>query len=244
MERSGDLARGVQGLALEARRVGVEGLAGGEDEACDPLVVHAHEELGDAGVVLDEGDVVQVEAVEELGEESRDPVGGEVGARVHGEAVAADGEDRDEDERLAGGSAGRPGAGAVGIGVGNGVGRTGASAAYCSGHGIGAAYGTAAQAVVSAALMVSDVAASQGVGENGTIRGNDRASHPRFGDPSACREPRRRAIRTGCFRQVDGRSGAFFFARQNSLRSVNPHVTAYVLRVRAAGSADFAKRWP
>ncbi|MCX5298509.1 hypothetical protein OG898_18805 [Streptomyces sp. NBC_00193] len=100
VERSGDLARGVQGLALEARRAVVEGLAGGEDEACDPLVVHAHEELGDAGVVLDEGDVVQVEAVEELGEESRDPVGGEVGARVHGEAVAADGEDRDEDAEV------------------------------------------------------------------------------------------------------------------------------------------------
>jgi hypothetical protein len=66
-------------------------VAVGEDETADALGVAADQHLGHgaAGIVADDGDVVEVERLEEGGDRRRDPRRGEVGAGLHRDLLGA-----------------------------------------------------------------------------------------------------------------------------------------------------------
>lgn len=66
----------------------------------DALVAHADEQLGRAGVVLDKSDVPEVEPFEELGQQVRDALRRQVGARAHRPAVAPHRQDGDHDPEV------------------------------------------------------------------------------------------------------------------------------------------------
>ena len=78
-----------QRLAGEARGEVVERVAGGENDPADAGGAVADEQLDEsaAGVVADEGHVAQVEALEKLADEPRDPAQRQVCVGVHRVAV-------------------------------------------------------------------------------------------------------------------------------------------------------------
>lgn len=76
-------------LARDARRVVVEGFAGGQDQPGEPFGVSRGDALGPAAVVLHQGHVPQVQPVEELHDEFGHRVGGERDVGAHRDAVGA-----------------------------------------------------------------------------------------------------------------------------------------------------------
>jgi len=77
--------------AGDPRREVLVGVAVGEDEAADPGGAPGDEHLAHrpAGVVADQGDVVEVERDEEVLDDRRDPGRGEVDVGVHRHRVRA-----------------------------------------------------------------------------------------------------------------------------------------------------------
>ncbi len=68
------------------------GVAVGEDEAADSLGMAGYRHLGHraAGVVADQGHVVEIQLVEEAGDDRGDSVGGQVRIRAHRNSLGAD----------------------------------------------------------------------------------------------------------------------------------------------------------
>ena len=78
----------------QLRREVVERVARGQDQRTHPLGPRRHEQLADrpAGVVAHDRDVLEVERLEELGEQRGDRARGQIGGVVHRDGVRSEGQ--------------------------------------------------------------------------------------------------------------------------------------------------------
>jgi hypothetical protein len=72
----------------------VEGVAGGQHQPTQPLRMAGGHHLGDraATVVADQDDLVQVQGLQEVGDQPAKPGGGQVGSGAHRGRVGAEGQ--------------------------------------------------------------------------------------------------------------------------------------------------------